>query len=177
MDFFQAVEARYSHKEMFLPTSVPLEDLEKIARAGLAAPTGNNAQEVSLVLLPDRVAIDPLCDVVVTDGLRSAPAAIAVLADPSIQKEGHNYVMEDCAAAVENMLLAATALGYASVWLDGIFRRPGIQKPVLHALGAPESLYCYAVLPVGKPEGEGSRRIKRPCEERLSYGLYGTSKP
>ncbi|MDR2571700.1 MAG: nitroreductase family protein, partial [Oscillospiraceae bacterium] len=54
MDFFEAVEKRYSHKEKFLPDAVPVEDLERIAKAGLAAPTGNNSQCVKLIILQGR---------------------------------------------------------------------------------------------------------------------------
>ena len=61
MDFFKTVERRYSHKEKFLPDSVPLEHLERIAEAGLKAPNGMNKQCVKLIILPDREAVQPLC--------------------------------------------------------------------------------------------------------------------
>ncbi|MDR0503256.1 MAG: hypothetical protein LBH16_08045 [Treponema sp.] len=43
MEFFEAAEKRYSHKERLLPDPVPLKDLELIAKAGLAAPAGITA--------------------------------------------------------------------------------------------------------------------------------------
>ncbi len=43
-------------------------------------------------------------------------------AKPDAVYEGHSFQVEDCAAAVENMLLAITALGYATVWIDGWLR-------------------------------------------------------
>ena len=51
MDFFEASAKRYSHKEKFLPDPVPLADLERIAKAGIEAPCGNNRQSVRLVIL------------------------------------------------------------------------------------------------------------------------------
>jgi len=50
MDFFEAVDARYSYRGEFADEAVPRDDLEKILRAGLAAPSGCNKQTTTLVL-------------------------------------------------------------------------------------------------------------------------------
>ncbi|MCL2811172.1 MAG: nitroreductase family protein [Clostridia bacterium] len=176
MDFFQAVKNRYSHKERFLPDPVPLSDLERIAQAGLAAPTGNNTQCVRLVILPTREDVQPLCDVSPTEGLRTAPAAIALLTDASTQKGRYNFEVEDYAAAAGNMLLAITALGYASVWLDSPYFGQAEQKAALEALGVPKGYHLRVVLPVGKPDGLGSRRDKLAFSERVSYGRFSEVK-
>ncbi|MCL2634887.1 MAG: nitroreductase family protein [Oscillospiraceae bacterium] len=177
MDFFDVINARYSHKEKFLPTPVPLHDLEKIAQAGLAAPSGMNSQCVRLIILPDRDAVQALCEVAPTDGMQTAPAAIAMLTDRSVQKGEVNFEMEDYSAAAENMLLAATALGYVSLWLDSPYFDSQKQKHALDVLGADKSKHhLRVVLPIGLPDGEGSRREKLPFNERVSYGKFGESK-
>ena len=172
MDFFEVIEKRYSHKEEFLPDAVPLEDLERIAKAGLAAPTGNNTQCVRLVILPDRNSLQPLCDIAPTKGLRTAPAAIALLTDSSTQMEWYNFEVEDYSAAAENMILAAVALGYVSVWLDAIFFDEDKQKAALKALNAPPAYHLRVVLPIGLPVGPGTRRSKMPFNERVYYGKF-----
>ena len=173
MDFFEVVEKRYSHKEEFLPDPVPLEILERIAKAGLAAPTGINSQCVRLVILPDRNALQPLCNVSPTIGLETAPAAIALLTDRSVQTWKYNFEIEDYAAAAENMLLAATALGYVSVWLDGPFLLDeNKQKAALKVLNAPETYRLRVVLPIGLPCKSPSRRSKMPFNERVYYGKF-----
>jgi len=176
MDFFEVIEKRYSHKEKFLPDSVPLEDLELIAKAGLAAPTGNNSQYVRLVILPDREALQPLCDVSPTDGMRTAPSAIAVLTDRSAQKSQWNFEVEDYSASAAQMLLAATSLGYVSLWLDSPYFDEDKQKFACKILGVPDGYHLRVVLPVGLPDGEGSRRSKMPFEDRVSYKKYGEKK-
>jgi len=174
MNLFDAMERRYSHKEGFLPDPVPLADLEKIAKAGLSAPTGVNRQIVQLIILPDRAALDPVNAVTPRVGLTTAPAAIAVITDSSHSQPGRmNFEKEDYSAAVASMLLAATALGYVSLWLDSPFFDPANEKAVLDVLGVPEGFRLWAVLPVGKPDGEGSRREKMPFDARVSYGRYG----
>ena len=175
MEFFEVIEKRYSHKEKFLPHAVPLEDLERITKAGLAAPSGGNSQCVRLVILPNREIIQMLCELSPTDGLRSAPAAIAVLTEASVaaQTGEYNFEVEDYSAAADNMLLAAVALGYQSLWLDFQWFTEKNQKAALGILGAPESCRLRVLLPVGLPDGAGSRRDKLPFDKRVSYGKYG----
>jgi len=179
MDFFEVIEKRYSHKEKFLPDAVPLEKLEQIARAGLVAPTGGNSQCVRLVILPDREMIQRLCGLSQCDALTTAPAAIAVLTDASsaAQTGAFNFETEDYSAAAENMLLAAVALGYCSLWLDYPWMsNQNNQKAALEILGAPEGYTLRALLPIGLPDGPGTRREKLPFESRVSYGRFGARK-
>ena len=173
MDFFGATEERYSHKEKFLLTAVPLADLEKIAKAGLSAPTGNNSQCVRLVILPDRQALQPLCDIAPTDGMQTVPAAIAVFTENSKQNWKVNFEVEDYSAAATSMLLAATALGYSSLWLDSPFFDASKQKAACEALNAPLGFTMRVVLLIGLADGVGTRREKLPFDERVSYGRFG----
>ena len=170
--FFEVVAARYSHKEAFLADAVPLPHLERIAEAGLAAPSGANRQSVRLIILPTRNEIQPLCAITSTIGLETAPAAIAVLTDSRTNPGGMSFEMEDYAAAVENMLLAVTALGYVSLWLDSPYFDLEKEEAARKVLGAPDAMTLRAVLPIGLPDGTGSRRTKLPYNERVSYGCF-----
>ena len=169
MDFFDVVKARYSHKEKFLKKIIPpYEDLEKIALAGILAPNGANRQVVRLVILDDAKALDELRDVVSTSGFDTAPAAIAVLTDGKSTPAGAvNFEKEDYSAAITQILLAATALGYSALWLDSPYWDKAIQKMAVASLGAPEHYHLWAVVPIGKPDGAGSRRVKIPVRERI----------
>ena len=172
MDFFEAINQRYSYKHAFLPTPVPMEDLIKIADAGLKAPTGANAQYVSLMIL-DRDALDKLCGIVSTEGLRTAPAAILLMTDPALQKGAENFEVEDYAAAAENMLLAAVALDYASLWLDSPFFKEDVQIAAKALFSIPDRFHLRVILPVGYPAQDGSRREKIPVSKRLFLNMYG----
>ena len=175
MDIFDVAEKRYSHKGMFLPDPVPLEDLERIAKVGIAAPSGGNTQCVKLVILPNRAAIQPLHDISPANGLLTAPAAIVLLTEK--QTGELNFEIEDYAAATANMLLAAVQLGYVSLWLDSPFYGEAEQKQALEVLGATQDYHVYVVLPIGLPDGPGSRRKKLPFSERVFYGRLGQEKP
>ncbi|MCL2361178.1 MAG: nitroreductase family protein [Defluviitaleaceae bacterium] len=172
MTVFEAIELRYSHKETFLPDAVPLEHLEQIAKAGITAPSGVNRQTVRLIILPDRKSIDPISEITPHPSLRTTPGAIAILSD-GIAYDGMDFTKEDYSAAMENILLAATALGYGSLWLDYPFIDSERQAAAKKLLGIPENHRLWAVVPIGKPDGSGSRREKLPYEARVSYGYYG----
>ena len=171
MNFFEVTQQRYSHKERFLSDAVPESVLNQIATVGLAAPTGNNSQCVKLVILRERDEVQKLADIVGTDGLKTAPAAIAVLTDSEGHRAPYNFEMEDYSAAATQMLLAAVALGYASLWLDSPFFGEEAQKAARAALGASDRYHLRVVLPIGVPDGEGSRRDKLSFEERVYYGV------
>ena len=176
MNTLTAISTRYSHKEKFLPDPVILSDLNQIAQAGLDASSGVNRQTVQLIILPDRESIAPICRVAPTAGMETAPAAIAVLTDGTLAPaDKMNFEKEDYSAAVQNILLAATALGYSSLWLDSPYYSDEVQKAAREVLGTPDHFHLWAVVPIGKPDGEGTRREKLPFAQRVSYRQYKTS--
>jgi nitroreductase len=66
--------------------------------------------------------------------------------------------IQSSAAAVENLMLAATSLGLGTVWLGILYL---IKDETLRLLGEPGGEFM-AVIPVGYPEAEGAGPKKRP---------------
>ena len=73
--------------------------------------------------------------------------------------------IQSSAAAVENMLIAATALGLATVWLGILFL---IKDDILQFLGEPKGEFM-AVIPVGYAERTGTGPQKEPFEMKVKY--------
>ncbi len=71
--------------------------------------------------------------------------------------------IQSSAAAVENMLLAATSLGLGTVWLGVLYL---IKDDVLRFLGEPAGEFM-AVVPVGKPARAGGGPQKQPVEMKV----------
>ncbi|MGC8863198.1 MAG: nitroreductase family protein [Armatimonadota bacterium] len=168
MDVFQAIAKRHSYRGAYLDRPVPREDLRRIVQAGIQAPSGCNAQTTSFVVIDDPAVIARLREIIPV----SAPAAIACVVDPTPVYKSTSFEIEDCAAAVENMLLAITALGYATVWLDGVLRG-GKGQQIAGLLGVPEGKRVQVLLPVGVPVEQGVQREKKPFEERAWFNRYG----
>lgn len=169
MELFEAIEKRHSYRGEFETATVPADDLRKIVTAGIMAPSGCNAQTTSFVIVDDATLMDSLRAIVANAAMKTAPAAIVVISEDRAIYHGMSFEKEDYAAAVENMLLAITALGYASVWTDGALRRDGIAGRVAELLGVPEGRTVAVVLPVGVPVEPKQPKEKKPFEERASF--------
>ena len=76
-----------------------------------------------------------------------APLAILVCGDLELETSPGYWVV-DCAAASENMLLAAHALGLGAVWC-GVYPRPLRMKGLQQLLGLPEMVVAHSLVVVG----------------------------
>lgn len=175
MDLFEAIERRHSYRGAFTDDPVPREDLVKIVEAGLKAPSGCNAQTTTFVIVTDEELLAGIREVHPMRAVQDARAVIAcvVSKDPKPVYRDMTFEVEDCSAAVENVLLATTALGYATVWIDGALRHDGRAERLGELLGVPEDRTVRVILPVGVPAEEGPRKEKRPFGERAWFDRHG----
>ncbi|MGQ9576863.1 MAG: nitroreductase family protein [Thermoguttaceae bacterium] len=173
MELFEAIARRHSYRGPFADVPVPREDLRKIVQAGIQAPSGKNEQVVSFVIVDDPELLRQIAAVVDRPVCNTAKAMIACVADPRPVFEGFSFDREDCAAAAENMLLAITALGYASVWLDGVLRVGKVAERVGQLLGVPQGKTVRILLPLGVPAQPGTQKEKLPFDQRAWFNRYG----
>ncbi|MCX7029878.1 MAG: nitroreductase family protein [Spirochaetes bacterium] len=173
MDVFEAIERRHSYRGTFAPQRVPRADLERIVIAGIRAPSGYNAQSTSFVIVDDADLLAKMAGITGSAIIGGAPAAVAVVMDPDATADKEfRFGIEDYAAAAENMLLAVTALGYATVWLDGMLRREDRAAKVGALLGVPASREVRVILPIGVPAELGVQREKKPFAERAWFNAW-----
>jgi len=173
MELFEAVQKRHSYREGFTGASVPQEDLRKIVQAGIQAPSACNEQVVSFVIVDDAEVLEQIARIVDRPTCGTARAMIVCVADPRPVYGGMSFTAEDCAASVENMLLAVTALGYATVWLDGVLRSEDKAARIGRLLGVPEDKDVRVLLPIGVPAKAGKQKEKLPFEKRAWFNRYG----
>ncbi|MCL2810100.1 MAG: nitroreductase family protein, partial [Treponema sp.] len=121
MNTLEAIKNRYSFRGVYKNTAVPREDLKKIMQAGLAAPSGCNKQTTSLIALDAPEMVKSVSSLVKANGFRGegAPAGICILTQKTPAYEDKYFYTQDYSAAIQNMLLAVTSLGYASCWIEG----------------------------------------------------------
>jgi nitroreductase len=161
MDALEAIRRRRSVRK-YTGEPIPREDLEKIVDAGRLAATGNNQQPWDFVVVTDREMVEQLK--VAAQWMEKAGAIIAVVMDPSSR-----WWLEDGAAAVENMLIASTALGYGSCWLEG-YTLPR-EEEFKELLGVPAEKRLLTLVPVGVPV-EWPTKEKKSLEEVLRWERY-----
>ena len=159
MDALEAIRKRRSVRQ-YTGDPIPRGDLEKIIDAGRLAATGSNQQPWDFVVVTDREMIDQLK--VAAGWMDKAGAIVAVVMDPSSR-----WWVEDGAA--ENMLIASTALGYGSCWLEG-YTLPR-EEEFKKLLGIPEKKRLLTLVPIGVP-AEWPTREKKALEEVLHWERY-----
>jgi nitroreductase len=93
-----------------------------------------------------------------------AGAMIAVVMDPESR-----WWVEDGAAAVQNILLACTALGYGACWIEGYSLRN--EEIVKDVLGIPETRRLFTLVSIGVPD-EQPEKEKRSLQEVLHWQRY-----
>ncbi len=161
MDFFETIYRRRSVRQ-FTGAPIPPEDLLKIVDAGRLAASGNNRQPWEFIIVTGRERIDRLK--VASHWMDKAAAIIAVVMDPTSR-----WWLEDAAAAVENMLLAATALGYGSCWLEG-YTLPR-EDELKAVLSIPPGKRLFTLVPVGVPV-EWPVKEKKPFSSLVYWEFY-----
>jgi nitroreductase len=174
MDVFDAFQKRHSYRGLFTEDPVPRDDLISIVEAGRRAPSGCNAQTTGFVIVDETSRINRVREYVPNGGMRNPPALIAVLAQEEPVYQGLAFMREDYGAAVENMLLAVTALGYASVWIDGVLRFEDRANHIARILDISEPWVVRVILPVGRPaKGVDKPKERLPWDERVWFNSQG----
>ena len=167
MDLFEAIARRASVRTL-KPTAIPDGDLERILDAGRRAPSGRNTQPIEFIVVRDPGSVEKLS--AAQGCIADVSTVICVAADPSKSE----FWLEDIAAATTNMLLAITALGYASVWIEGTLLRAEADHK--QTLGIPDAMRLMVALPVGAPAEPTPQKEKRPLKDIVHWERYGTKK-
>jgi len=174
MNTLDAILKRHSYRGEYLSVPVPREHLSPIMQAGLAAPSGCNKQTTGLIAVDDPEVLKKLHAVIDPPIGKTAPAAICVLTRRIIAYRDRCFSVHDYSAAIENMLLAITDLGYQSCWYEGhITDTDRIGDKMAKILGVPDEyeLVCFLPIGVAKDEVRGPR--KKPFDERAWFNGFG----
>jgi len=162
MDLYQTIQKRRSIRS-YTGDPIPREDLEKIIDAGRLAPSGNNRQPWDFIVVTNRDMIQKLS--IAAAWSAQASAMIAVVMDTTTK-----YWCEDGSAAVENILLAATALGYGTCWLEG--NALPHENAIKAWLKIPADLKLLTLIPIGVPVEWPETRNKKPLDQVLHWETY-----
>ncbi len=161
MDALEAIRKRRTVRN-FTGAAIPRADLETIVDAGRLAASGYNRQPWDFIVVTNRGMIEQLK--IAAQWMEKAGAIIAVVLDPSSK-----YWLEDGSAAVQNMLVAATALGYGACWLEG-YTLP-LESQFKALLGVPNDKRLLTLVPIGVPV-EWPVKEKKPLEQVLHWEKF-----
>jgi nitroreductase len=122
--------------------------VDTLLRAAMAAPSGSNARPWHFVVVTERTRLQRLTAAHQHAGmLGQAALAIVVCGDAEISPR---HWVEDCAAATQNILLAATALGLGSCWV-AMYPEESRAAACRASCAIPESMRVLCAVALGHP--------------------------
>lgn len=188
MDVFEAIKDRRSCRH-FLPEPVPDKTLEQILEAGTWAPSPLNLQPWEFIVISSQEVKEAIyaeaerCRLLTLEKsgwkwlegyspefVKTAPVIVAVIGNPKktgadqFQEEGNQGYLQGCAAAVQNMLLAARGLGLGSLWFTFYDKNPLRDILEIEADKTPVALVC-----LGKAAKEPKPVPRKGIRDKTRY--------
>jgi nitroreductase len=150
METLKAILTRRSIRK-YSEKNIPEEYYEILLKAAMHAPTARNRQPWHFIIISDRAILKKLADTCPSwRMLEEAANAIVVCGDLNLE-DAESFIIQDCSAATQNILLAAHELGLGTVWL-GVHPREDRLKPLIEILHIPEHILPVSMVSIGKPD-------------------------
>lgn len=169
-DVLDLIKGRRNIKQ-FLPQFVSWEIISKVLDAGRHAPSSGNLQNWKFI-----VAIEPGVKQKLAEAsyeqyeIAMAGALIIVCAEPEKAERYYGlrgerlYTVQNCAAAIQNMLIEAHSLGLGTRWIGGFD-----EEEVKSICGIPEEIRPQAIIALGYPKEIPPKPPKYPLETLVYF--------
>ncbi len=164
-DFWDVLYGRRSIRK-FLPDEVERPKIDQVMHAGIWAPSSCNYQMWDLVAVTDPEVNGTLAKL--STQMANAPVNIIVSYGREFSEEAWANI-QSASALIQNMGLAAHALGLGTFWIT----QTGGAERVREAVGLPYDRVVIAVLALGYPKVQPKRGPKRrPLDQVTHYNHY-----
>ena len=162
METLEAIHTRRSVRK-YRDEPVSERDIHTLLEAAMTAPSAGNAQPWHFLVLTDKELLATVSTLSPYMGMAGqAPLAVLVCGDTSLEKYPGFWV-QDCSAALQNLMLAARDLGLGSVW-TGIYP---VEERILsfkRTFSLPETIIPLGLVVLGHTEAPGKRESRFKAE-------------
>lgn len=169
MNVLEAIDSRRSIRK-FTEEPINEQNLKTILKAGFQAPSAHNLEPREFVVVRDAKTINEI--VRFHNHAKMLPQAscgIIVCGDKTKQ-DVFGFLISDCSASIQNILLAAHGLGLGAVWC-GVYPREHLMKGMTEVLNLPEHIVPVGMVVVGVKDEEKSV-IDRYDEDKIHYNRW-----
>jgi nitroreductase len=173
MDVLNAIKGRRSIRA-FQRKTVPEEIVEKLIDAARWAPSAGNIQPWEFIIVQKQEIKRRLAEAALEQSfIEEAPVVIVVCADEKRSSIGYGirgrvlYCIQDTAAAIQNILLAAYSLGLGACWV-GAFK----EEEAREILKTPREIRPVAMIPVGYPDESPLPRNRRSLSQIIHRDTF-----
>lgn len=147
MDLSKAILTRRSIRK-FTGQAVPDKDIETMLRAAFQAPSAHNRQPWHFIVVKDRAKLESVADFhPYAKMLPQAGCGIVVCGD-NVKQKVTGFLIADCAAAVQNILLTAHSIGLGAVWC-GLYPKEELMDPISDLFNLPSTILPMAIIAAG----------------------------
>lgn len=168
MDAIQALLSRRSIRK-YKPDAVPNTILETLLRVAMSAPSAKNQQPWEFLVINDKKILQEIPKFHPYAAM-TAQAPLAILVCGNMQREqAQGFWVQDCSAAVENLLVAVQSYNLGAVWV-GVYPHEARMEPIRTLFQLPSNIIPFALIPIGYPD-----EIK-PQAERFDKTRIHTNK-
>ncbi|MFW6103934.1 MAG: nitroreductase family protein [Bacteroidota bacterium] len=169
MELYEGLLTRRSIRA-YKPDKIEYREVEDIVKAGMYAPSAVNCQPWHFIIIDDREIFQQIMDIHPYSWmLKDAQYAVVVLGDEKLQ-HGPGYWEVDCAAATQNILLAAHSKGIGSVWL-GLHPREQRKQDIKELFNLPQHIQPFSIISLGYPDEE-KEQPDRFKKERIHHNHW-----
>lgn len=168
----EALEAIFTRRSIrkYLQDPVSDDELRILLKAGMLAPSANNGQPWHFIVVNKRSLLNAITEFHPwSKMLLEAPLAIIVCAYVPRDKL-YDMWIQDCAAASQNILLAAHAIGLGGVWL-GVHPRQERVSGVVKLFNLSEEIKPFSILVIGHPS-EKAESVDRFHHEKIHINRW-----
>lgn len=147
----EAIEAIMSRRSIrrYSDQKIPNEKMEILLKAAMNAPSAHNRQPWHYIVVDDKGILSKIPEYhPYSKMLKEASHAIIVLGDTKIQTT--DFWIHDCSAALENILIAANAIGLGAVWL-GIHPHENLIRRTNELFDVPNHVIPLGIVSLGYP--------------------------
>ncbi|RLG54147.1 MAG: nitroreductase [Thermoproteota archaeon] len=143
---------------------IPQDILNKILEAGRQAPSARNIQPWHFIVITDEKIKEKLSQGRYNWFIREAPITIVGCADLNSSRK---WAVIDTTIALQNMVIAAWALGIGSCWIGDF-----VEDEVKKLLNVPNGWKVVALISFGYPAEHPTTREKKTLEEIVSFNRF-----
>jgi len=174
LDVFEAIRGRRSIRS-YVPSELDAKQLEAVLEAARWAPSAGNLQPWEFIIVDDKEIMKRLARASLNQmWMVEAPSIIAVCAD--LDRTGviygergrRLYAIQDCAAATQNILLAAHSQGLGTCWIGAFY-----DEEVRRILKLPNNVRPLALITIGYPRERPEAPPRRGLKEIVHHNEFG----
>lgn len=175
MDVFECIQTRRSVRN-YSSKKIDFDKLMLVLEAGCKAPSSGNLQDYRFIIVNNKDKIRSLAQHCNEQyWIATAPVAIIICSDTERTETYYGlrgqrlYSTQNSAAAIQNMLLAAHALGIGACWI-GAFNEEFLSDE----FNIPGKVRPQAIITLGYREGQLEPKKENDLDAMIFFNSYGS---